>query len=114
MAQNESTSEQSAGSENQGPHYKQSQRRPSDQRENAFNLLAWLADGATGLIEELRHNDLGLPEQFWVHAEAARHETLLALRALVDDTIARTEQEAKQEEERQSRRQRRGGIDVQF
>jgi hypothetical protein len=56
-------------------------------REGAFNALLWLLDGATGAVEELRHNDLGLSEDFWVHAAAARKETLMALRAVLNDWI---------------------------
>lgn len=46
-------------------------RRPSSEREESFSALGWLLDGATGLIGEIRHNDLGLSEEFWVHAYAA-------------------------------------------
>ena len=66
------------------------------------------------MIEEVRHNDLSLPEDFWVHAYAARHESLLAVRAIVDDLIAKSESAQKQEEEKQQRRERRGGIDINF
>src|SRR5690242_17474069 len=73
------------------PAPEKTERRPSGERENAFNALAWLLEGATGLVEELRHNDLGLPEDFWVHAYAARKESLLALRAILDDMIEQSE-----------------------
>ena len=65
------------------PDYDQPRRQPSSDRENAFNSLAWMLEGATGLMEELRHSDLGLSEEFWVHALAARREGLLALRAIL-------------------------------
>jgi hypothetical protein len=94
------------------PEYQEPARKPASDRPAAFNLLAWMVEGATGLLEEVRHNDLGLSEQFWVHAYAARRETLLALRTALDDLIARTESEAQQEKELQQRRQRRGGIDI--
>lgn len=94
------------------PEYEEPTRKPASERPASFNTLAWLLEGATGLLEELRHNDLGLSEAFWVHAYAARRETLLALRAALDDLIARTESLAQQEKERQQRRQRRGGIDI--
>ncbi len=96
------------------PPHEKTERRPSGERENAFNALAWLLEGATGLIEELRHNDLGLPEDFWVHAYAARKESLLALRAILDDMIEQSESQVKKEEEKQKRRDRRGGINVDF
>lgn len=97
---------------NYQPEYQEPDRKPASERPASFNLLAWLVEGATGLLEEVRHNDLGLSEQFWVHAYAARRETLLALRAALDDLIAYTESEAQQEKERQQRRQRRGSIDI--
>jgi hypothetical protein len=96
------------------PDYPESDRKPSAERPNAFNALAWLVEGATGLWEELHHNDLGLTEEFWKHAYAARRESLLALRAAVDALIAQTESQARQEEERQQRRERRGGINIDF
>lgn len=96
------------------PAPEKTDRRPSAEREHAFNALAWLVEGATGLLEELRHNDLGLPEDFWVHAYAARKEGLLAVRAVLDDLIARTESQGIQETEKQQRRERRGGINIDF
>ncbi|CAN5393534.1 hypothetical protein BH10CHL1_BH10CHL1_12570 [soil metagenome] len=96
------------------PPYEKPPRQPSVERENAFNALAWLIEGATGVIEELRHNDLGLSETFWVHATAARKESLLALRAALDDLIERTDSQAQKEEEKQQRRERRGDINVDF
>jgi len=96
------------------PAAEKTERRPSAEREQAFNALAWLAEGTVGLLEELRHNDLGLPEDFWVHAYAARKEGLLAVRAVFDDLIARTESQGVQETEKQQRRERRGGINIDF
>lgn len=91
------------------PGYEQPSRKPAADRPNAFNAVAWLLEGATGLFEEARHNDLGLPEAFWVHAYAARREALLALRAVLDDLIEQGENQAKQQ---QARQQRRGGIEI--
>jgi hypothetical protein len=92
--------------------YSKPGRRPASEREGAFNALLWLLDGATGIVEELRHNDLGLPEDFWVHATAARKETLLALRAILDDWID-DEAEA-QTPPAVDPPKRRGGIDIDF
>lgn len=89
-------------------------RKPAAERENSFNSMAWMLEGATGLIEELRHNDMGLPEEFWVHAYAARREALLALRAALDDLIEKSGAAEQQEQEKQKRRDRRGGIDIEF
>jgi len=96
------------------PEYGEVPRRPAEERENAFNALAWLLEGATGLVEELRHNDLGLSEEFWIHFYAARRESLLAARALVDCLLEKTEQEARKAEEQAQRRARRGDIKVEF
>jgi hypothetical protein len=93
------------------PQYEQSARRP---RENAFHALAWLLEGATGLVEELRHNDLGLSEEFWIHFYAARREGLLAARALIDSLLAQTEREARQAADRAERRARRGDVAIDF
>ena len=94
------------------PEYEESPRKPASDRPNAFNTLAWLLEGATGMFEELRHNDLGLPEDFWVHAYAARHESLLALQAVIDDLVKKSESAQRQETEKQQRRERRGGIEI--
>lgn len=96
------------------PDYTEIPRRPAAERENAFNALAWLLEGATGLVEELRHNDLGLSEEFWVHFYAARRESLLAARALVDSLLEQTEEETRKAQEQAQRRARRGGVDVEF
>ncbi|GIV76236.1 hypothetical protein FKZ61_014750 [Litorilinea aerophila] len=105
--------ETAAGSQ-ETPPYEPPPRRPASQRENAFNLLAWLAEGATGVLEELRHNDLGLSEEFWVHAYAARREALLAARALIDSLLEKTEKPVRQAQERAERRRRRGDIRIDF
>ena len=96
------------------PAYEKSQRRASAERENAFNTLAWLIEGATGLAEELRHSDLGLSEDFWVHAYAARKEGLLAIRAVLDELIERGESQLQKEQDNQKRRERRGGVNIDF
>ena len=88
-------------------------RRPAAERAGAFNYLAWIVDGATGLVEELRRNDLGLPEEFWVHYYAARREGLLAVRALLDEWIDGSA-EATQQSEREKRRERRGSVNIDF
>lgn len=96
------------------PAYEQSARKPSGERDTAFNALAWLIEGATGMVEELRHNDLGLSEDFWVHAAAARREGLLAARAVLEQLLEETEQQQAAERQRQERQTRRGGINVDF
>ena len=94
------------------PEHKESKRRPAEEREHAFNTLAWLVEGATGLYEELRHSDLGLSEEFWLHAYAARRETLLAARALIDELLE--DDSAQKAKESRTRQERRGGIDIEF
>ena len=89
-------------------------RRPAAARESAFHALLWVLDGATGLVEELRHNDLGLPEAFWMHAYAARREGLLALRSLLDDLIDEAPAPSSTEATPEQPSQRRGGIQIDF
>lgn len=96
------------------PYHGDSGRKPASERENAFNFVAWLAEGMTGVVEEFRHNDLGLSEEFWIHATAARNETLLAMRAAIDSLIEKTSALEKEEQERQERAERRGGINIEF
>lgn len=95
------------------PH-PESERKPASERENAFNFVAWLLEGATGVVEELRHNDLGLSEEFWTHAYAARTETLLAMRAALDSLIEKSSALEREEAERHARQERRGGINIEF
>jgi hypothetical protein len=92
--------------------FEQSSRKPAADRPNAFNPLAWLIDGATGLVEELRHSDLGLSEEFWAHAYAARRESLYALRAALDALITQIESQTEHEAKQQQRRERRGNIEI--
>ena len=70
----------------------------------------WMAP--PGLVEELRHNDLGLPEDFWVHAYAARRESLIALRAVLNDALDGEEPPQAEEQEPPPRRPQRGNIDI--
>lgn len=67
-----------------------------------------------GIIEEVRHNDLGLPEDFWKHAYAARREGLLAMKVLLNHVAERLEHQSRLEQERSERRQRRGDISIDF
>ena len=87
-------------------------RRNSEDRANAFNTLAWIVEGATGLAEELRHSDLGLSEEFWVHLYAARREGLLAARAAIDSLLAKSEKESQEAQEQNERQARRGGVTI--
>jgi hypothetical protein len=96
------------------PPYEKPTRRPADEREDSFNALAWIVEGATGFVEELRRNDLGLSEEFWVHAAAARREGLLAARALLDQWLEETQQQQTEQRAREERQARRGGINVDF
>jgi hypothetical protein len=110
----EPTNRERAADRGYRPAYERATRKPAAERETAFNTLAWLLEGATGLVEELRHNDLGLSEDFWVHAAAARREGLLAARAVLDQLLEETEQQQTAERQRQERQTRRGGINVDF
>lgn len=96
------------------PNYSRPTRRRCEERENAFDALAWLLEGATGIVDELRHNDLGLSEEFWIHASAARRETLLAMHAALESIIEKTNAAEKEQQARATRRERRGGIEIDF
>ena len=110
--ENDGTARQRARKRTYSPPYERSRR--GGERDDAFNALAWLLEGAAGLIDEIRHNDLGLPEDFWVHAYAARREVMLAARAVLDDALAEEDSAAQREGEREQRRERRGGINIEF
>ncbi len=94
------------------PDHARPGRRSSEERANAFNTLAWMVEGATGVVEELRHSDLGLSEEFWVHLYAARREGLLAARAAIDSLLAHTEKESQQAQEQSERQARRGEVAI--
>jgi len=96
------------------PRYEQPGRLPAEERTAAFNALAWLADGLTGAIEEARHSDLGLSQEFWTHLYAVRRESLLTAQALIESLLARTECKTEQEQETEQRRARRGGVNIDF
>jgi hypothetical protein len=85
-------------------------RQPRTERAHAFTFSTWLLEGVVGLCEELQHNDLSLPQNFWTHAYAARREALLAARALIDTAITRCETDASQREEQSSAQ--RGRVDI--
>lgn len=97
--------------------YPKPERRPASEREGSFNALLWLLDGATGIMEELRHNDLGLSEEFWMHAYAARRESLMAARALLETWIDEDDDEEPAPppaDEPPARKPRRGSINIDF
>ncbi|MBX2999975.1 MAG: hypothetical protein KF893_15750 [Caldilineaceae bacterium] len=96
-----------------GPAYDPPPRRPRAERENAFDFGSWLLEGVVGLAEELRHNDLGLPEEFWTHAYAARKEALLAARSLLDVAIERCDETHPPLARRKPRKQR-GNVNINF
>ena len=94
--------------------YETPSRRPASIRSASFNPLAWVADGVTGAIEEVKHNDLGLSQEFWKHLYAVRREGLLTAQALVESLIAKVESKSEQQNDRKKRRERRGNIDIDF
>lgn len=104
----------SSDPENQGTADEARGRRPRRERENAFDVGAWLLEGLTGLSEELRHNDLGLPEDFWVHAYAARKEALLATKALVDAALERCADEEANPPSQNKKPPQRGQVSIDF
>jgi hypothetical protein len=56
-----------------------------------FDFEEWLDKGMRGLRRKMRHKIV--PEGFKTHMRAARKEMLLAWRSLLDDAIARLEEE---------------------
>lgn len=96
------------------PAYEPPPRRPKAERPQAFNAGAWLLEGLTGLGEELSHNDLGLPEEFWGHAYASRREGLLAAKALIDHILERTDAQEAVRTQRTQRQARRGNVSINF
>jgi hypothetical protein len=103
-----------AAQEEYTPRYETPARKPAAERPASFNPLAWVADGVTGAIEEVRHNDLGLSQAFWTHLYAVRRESLLTAQALVESLLAHVESQSEQQEDRKQRRERRGGVDIDF
>ena len=93
------------------PQTEPTPRQPRSEREDAFAFSSWLLEGMAGLCEELRHNDLGLPRDFWTHAYAARREGLLACRAVIDAALARCEADAARQNEEPSSQRGRVEID---
>ncbi len=91
-----------------------SPRKPKTERENAFDAAGWLLQGLAGLGEELRHNDLGRPEDFWVHAYAARKEALLAARSLIDVALERCAAEAGEAARKSAKPTKRGQVSIDF
>ncbi len=89
-------------------------RQPKSERPDAFNPTLWLIEGVGGFLDEIQHNDLGLPEDFWVHAYAARKEGLLAARALIDHAIQRSDDELAKAAKKEEKQARRGGVDIDF
>ena len=91
-----------------------SSRQARSERENAFDVAAWLLQGLAGLSEELRHSDLGLPEDFWVHAYAARKEALLAAKALVDAALENCAEEKATQRGEKKKPPQRGQVSIDF
>jgi len=114
--QSSNAQEQTAGAPNQPAEeeYAESPRKPKSERESAFDMGGWLLQGLVGLSEELRHNDLGLPEDFWVHAYAARREALLAARALVDTALERCAADADEAAKKAQKTPKRGQVSIDF
>ncbi len=96
------------------PRYEKPARLPAEERAAAFNPLAWLADGLTGALEEARHNDFGLSQEFWTHFYAVRREGLLTAQALVESLLAQVEGKPAHNEQDKQRRARRGDVDIDF
>jgi len=102
-----------AGDMDYAPDYDRKNVRTSgENRSTAFNPVAWVVDGATGVVEEVKNNDLGLNEEFWVHFNAMQREGLLAARAAIDSILANAEKATKEVKEQVERQTRRGEVKV--
>ena len=55
--------------------------------EKEFVFEAWVSEGVKGVRSRLRRRRGLLPEEFHKHVRAARKETLLAVRSLLDAAI---------------------------
>lgn len=108
----QSSARQRAAAADYTPDYETPPRKSAADRPGAFNPLAWLVEGATGFVEEARHGDLGLSEDFWKHFYATRRESLLTARALIDSLLEQTEREAQKAKDRAARQKRRGTISI--
>lgn len=114
QADSGSSARQRAAAADYTPEYERPPaRRPASEREGSFSALGWVLDGATGLIGEIRHNDLGLSEEFWVHAYAARREGILAVQAALNSILSSASGDTVGSE-RRSRQNRRGTIEIDF
>lgn len=89
-------------------------RRPASEREDPFSVAGWLFEGAAGLIDEVRHHDLWMPEEFWVHVYAARREGKWAFQIALDEVRSQLNARRQQEIERAEREERRGDITIEF
>lgn len=89
-------------------------RQPAEDREDAFSISNWVFQGVIGLVEEIQHNDLGLSEEFWIHAYAAQREGKMAFDLALEEIQKRAKAGSQAKEEREQRRERRGGIEIDF
>ena len=89
-------------------------RQPAEDREDAFSISSWMLQGVMGLVEEIQHNDFGLSEEFWIHAYAAQREGKMALDLALEEIQKRATAGRQAKEELEQRRERRGGIDIDF
>jgi hypothetical protein len=87
-------------------------RRSSAERPNSFNPVAWMVDGATGVVEEVKRSDLGLSQEFWTHFYAMRREGILAARAAVESVLSRIEKSSEELQEQIERQARRGEVKI--
>lgn len=110
----EKSARQLAAEDSYSPRYETPTRKPGEERPNAFNPLAWLADGVTGAVEEIRHNDLGLSQEFWTHLYAVRRESLLTAQAFVNSLLTWSESAGDKQAARQQQRERRGNVEIKF
>ncbi|MEM7126311.1 MAG: hypothetical protein AAF702_08300 [Chloroflexota bacterium] len=90
----------------------QNQNQSSASRPGTFHLASWLYEGVTGISAKIQRSDLCPSQEFWEHSAAAQKEGLLAIRALLDQLIERTDRSTNEKAEQEKRRSRRGNISI--
>jgi hypothetical protein len=65
--------------------------KTDDAKGEVFSLTDWLVEGIEGMAAKSKELEF-IPAEFRTHVKAARRESLLALRSLLDSAIATLEE----------------------
>jgi len=66
--------------------------KTEEKKTEAFSVTDWLVEGVEGMAEKGKSLDF-IPDEFKSHVKAARKESLLALRSLLDNAISTLEEQ---------------------